>query len=580
LKEVPPAVIIHLDRIARTWTVGIRCDVKLMKVCRTCRNFFPDTMELCPVDSCALEETEDDLIGSVVGGCYRIISKLAEGGVGTVYFAKHQFLDRSVAIKVLKPMHLDNEDLRGRTLREARICGTVEHPNIVKVYDMVPEDRNLCVVMEYLQGETLKERLDREGKLDLSKVCRIMSMSAEGLARAHSLDIIHRDIKPSNIFLTDYGKHEDFVKLLDFGIAYTSDIDHGSEEGALVGTPRYCSPEQLKGTAPLKSSDVYSLGCVIYEVLTGRPPFASDSLEEIMRGHLTRDVEPPAAVRSDIPDRFSDIVLRMLEKNPEERFQDAAELIVVLRDEGFYDIESKKPPPAGVRVETEWQEDTTSINWGAYFQKVEIGDDADPNREESYHRGLESAEELGELEQKAKEIIREMEAIENRRRGHKEGIARAIEILGMDLSAVRVEYRKNKAEYMRLLTRKDHLNAQLKVLKEGFSQRPDGKRTTADTAITPDELSFLAEAGDLARELMELGPRLQEMQDEHAGYKVKMKQVQVQISRLSSRLSQIESECSQTYEDLRRKLNEISRRSEALRNMAALAADFVRPRGR
>ena len=132
-----------------------------MKVCKTCHNFFPDTMEVCPVDFCALEETDDELVGHVIGGCYRIISRLAEGGVGTVYFAKHQFFDRSVAIKVLKPMHLDNKDLRDRTLREARICGNVEHPNIVKVYDMVPQDRNLCVVMEYLQGETLKERLDR-----------------------------------------------------------------------------------------------------------------------------------------------------------------------------------------------------------------------------------------------------------------------------------------------------------------------------------------------------------------------------------------------------------------------------------
>jgi serine/threonine protein kinase len=548
-----------------------------MKVCRTCHNFFPDTMEVCPVDFCALEETDDELIGHVIGGCYRIISRLAEGGVGTVYFAKHQFFDRSVAIKVLKPMHLDNKDLRDRTLREARICGNVEHPNIVKVYDMVPQDRNLCVVMEYLQGETLKERLDREGKQDISKVCRIMSMSAEGLARAHSLDIIHRDIKPSNIFLTDYGRKEDFVKLLDFGIAYTSDVDRVTEEGALVGTPRYCSPEQLKGTAPLKASDIYSLGCVIYEILTGRPPFPSESLEEIMKGHLTRDVEPLSSVRPDVPERLSDIVLRMLEKNPDERYQDAAELILTLRDEGFYDIESQKPPPAGVQAETEWEEDTTSINWGAYFEKVELGDGDDPAREESYHRGLESAEELRELGLKAKEIVREMEAIENRRRGHQESIARAIEILGMDLSALRVEYRKNKAEYIKLLTRKDHLGAQIKILKESFSQRPEGKGPSPDVAIAPEELSFLAEAGELARELVELGPRLQEMLDEHEGYKVKMKQTQVQISRLASRLSQIESECGQTYEDLRQRLNEISRKSEALRNMAALAADFVRP---
>jgi serine/threonine-protein kinase len=268
-----------------------------------------------------------DVIGERYGN-YQAISLLGEGGMGAVYLAEHPGIGRRVAVKVLRAEMDHDPQLLTRFLNEARAANAIRHPNIIEVLDSGTTERGSSyLVMELLEGEVLSSRIRRLVRLDEKSAVEIAMQTAAGLGAAHAKGIIHRDLKPDNLFLipepTDIARER--VKILDFGIAKLHKMAGDSlktRTGTLMGTPVYMSPEQCLGTKEVDHrSDVYSLGCILFELLAGRPPFVSEGFGELLSMHLH---EPPPALRQFAPQVTPDIeqaVLRMLAKKPDERFQ-------------------------------------------------------------------------------------------------------------------------------------------------------------------------------------------------------------------------------------------------------------------
>jgi serine/threonine protein kinase/Tfp pilus assembly protein PilF len=275
-----------------------------------------------------------DLIGRTLGH-YRIVEKIGAGGMGVVYRAHDERLERDVAIKVLHEAVAQDADRIGRFEREAKAVAKLDHPNILAIHDFATDEGVTYSVTELLEGETLRERLEG-GAVGWRKAAEIGASIADGLAAAHGAGIIHRDLKPDNIFITSGGR----VKILDFGLArdveaaapdetHSPTVSRYTDPGAVMGTAGYMSPEQVRGRDVDTRSDVFALGCVLYEMVSGRGPFRHEEVADCMAAIL-RDDPPPLTV-GETPEALGQIVFRCLEKKPGERFQSAAEVGVALR---------------------------------------------------------------------------------------------------------------------------------------------------------------------------------------------------------------------------------------------------------
>ena len=271
-----------------------------------------------------------NLVGQTLGS-YTVIKELGKGGMGSVYLAEHALIGRKAAIKVLNPDIASDPEAVSRFFIEARAVNDIRHPNIVEVTDFGQFGPYHCIVMEYLEGETLGARLSRIRVFDEPAVIRAMKQCTSALGAAHDQGLVHRDIKPENIFLRAHPDYPDFVKLLDFGIAKllgsNESIGHHTKTGSVLGTPSYMSPEQCLGEAALDiRSDVYSLGIVIYQMLTGQLPFTGDTLGRLIVCHVNESPVPPSVINPEISRGMNDLVLRALRKKPKDRFQSAREM--------------------------------------------------------------------------------------------------------------------------------------------------------------------------------------------------------------------------------------------------------------
>ncbi|HVV84210.1 MAG TPA: serine/threonine-protein kinase, partial [Kofleriaceae bacterium] len=266
------------------------------------------------------------MIGSVIGN-YRVLRQLGEGGMGAVYLAEHSLLRRQAAIKVLLPSLSAREDVINRFFNEARAATTIGDPGIVQVFDFGQHtDGSAYLVMELLDGEALDKRLARHHRLAPADALRITRQIAMTLGAAHGKGIIHRDLKPENVFLVRDQEVAggERAKILDFGIAKLTGQTSLSktQTGALMGTPIYMSPEQCRGAGDLDHrSDIYALGCVVYHLLTGRPPFVADGLGELLAMHMIVAPAAPSQLVPELPPELDALVLCCLAKKPEERFQ-------------------------------------------------------------------------------------------------------------------------------------------------------------------------------------------------------------------------------------------------------------------
>jgi tRNA A-37 threonylcarbamoyl transferase component Bud32 len=266
-------------------------------------------------------------------GTYRIVKKLGEGGMGAVYLAEHALLGRRAAVKVLQPALSANQDIVQRFFNEARAATAIADPGIVQIFDFgYHTDGSAYIVMEFLEGEALDARLKRFGRLAPEDALRILRQVAASLHAAHGRGIVHRDLKPENIFLVPDREVAggERAKILDFGIAKLTN-DAGSkvktQTAAIMGTPVYMSPEQCRGAGYVDHrSDLYSLGCVLYHLLVGRPPFDGEGVGEIIAAHLREPAPVPSALAPGVPPAVDALVARCLAKQPEARFATAAEL--------------------------------------------------------------------------------------------------------------------------------------------------------------------------------------------------------------------------------------------------------------
>ncbi|HTL91350.1 MAG TPA: serine/threonine-protein kinase, partial [Steroidobacteraceae bacterium] len=260
-----------------------------------------------------------DRLTTALGERYVIDRQIGEGGMATVYRAKDIKHERTVAIKVLR-QELSVSLGADRFLREIRVAANLQHPNILGLYDSGEAEGLLFYVMPFVEGESLRDRLNREQQLPIQDALQIVREAAEALQYAHERGIVHRDIKPENILLL--GGH---ALVADFGIARA--VSSASEEkltqtGMAIGTPHYMSPEQSLGSDHVDArSDVYSLGCVLYEVLIGQPPFTGPNSMAIMARHSMEVVPSLQVVRQSVPDEVEDVVMQALEKTPADRFQ-------------------------------------------------------------------------------------------------------------------------------------------------------------------------------------------------------------------------------------------------------------------
>ena len=265
--------------------------------------------------------TTDQLLNTLFDGRYRIMRKLGAGGMANVYLAEDQELGRRVAIKILNDRHAGDDQFVERFRREAKNAASLSHPNIVSIYDRGEAEGTYYIAMEYLDGKSLKELILERGPAPVSVAVDYARQILAALRFAHRHGIVHRDIKPHNVLVDGEGH----VKVTDFGIARAG-ASQMTEEGSIIGTAQYLSPEQARGTQVDQTSDLYSLGIVLYEMLTGAVPFTGDSPVEIAMKHLSATPEALSTRRADIPHALDMVVLRALAKDPTARYQSADEM--------------------------------------------------------------------------------------------------------------------------------------------------------------------------------------------------------------------------------------------------------------
>src|ERR671910_3422932 len=263
----------------------------------------------------------DTLINTLFDGRYRILRKLGSGGMANVYLAEDEELGRRVAIKILNDRYANDDAFIERFRREAKSAASLSHPNIVSIYDRGEAEGTYYIAMEVIEGRSLKELLLTRGPLSIVEAVHYARQILQALRFAHRHGIIHRDIKPHNNLIGEQG-----LKVTDFGIARYGPSQM-TEAGSIMGTAQYLSPEQARGAPVTASSDLYSVGIVLYEMLTGKVPFSGDSAIEIAMKHLNELPKPPSKLRPEIPEDIDRIVLRALAKAPEERYQSAEEFI-------------------------------------------------------------------------------------------------------------------------------------------------------------------------------------------------------------------------------------------------------------
>lgn len=303
-----------------------------MKVCPVCSKEYSDTQSLCPIDAAALQAANDSLVGQTLAGKYKIEELIKSGGMGSVYRGKHVLMEKTVAIKVLRPSLAMDNVVVARFSREAKAASRINHPHAVTVTDFGEAENGVVfLVMEYLDGQTLKDIIRHEGALPLPRVVEIVRQIAGALDAAHQQGVVHRDLKSDNVMLSEQSGG-DWAKVLDFGIAkiqeFEGNRDHDiTAPNLVIGTPQYMSPEQCAQTGPIDArSDVYSFGIILFEMLSGRVPFTGESPTVIMMKQVQ---DPPPSIleaRPDLPAAIGGLVERALAKQPGDRFQTAGDL--------------------------------------------------------------------------------------------------------------------------------------------------------------------------------------------------------------------------------------------------------------
>jgi serine/threonine-protein kinase len=304
--------------------------VAVAKICPQCGTEYETGDRFCPKDGTSLrpKAAGDPLIGRVIAERYLVLARIGEGGMGRVYLAEHVKMTRQCAIKVMNPSLVTDTESLQRFAREASNAARILHPNVAAVFDYGEADKIVYLVMEYVDGESLSTIIARDGALDPRRAIDIARQVADGLSAAHELGIVHRDLKPDNVILTHTRGGKEIAKVVDFGIAKAiaeAPQDALTRSGLVIGTPEYMSPEQLLGDPVDERADIYSLGCILYQMITGAQAFTATTREQMIRRRLH---ETPPHIRDfdpALPRRLDTLIVHMLARSPTDRLASASE---------------------------------------------------------------------------------------------------------------------------------------------------------------------------------------------------------------------------------------------------------------
>ena len=432
-----------------------------MKICPHCKMRYPNEALQCFVEGADLEDLPDPRLGTLLAGRYVIEEVIGEGGMATVYRARHKLVDRLVAVKIMNPMLASDPIVRERFRREARSAQKLAHPNIIEIFDQGDTEDGTCyIVMELLRGESIAGAVQRHGRLEIDRAVHVMIQVARGIARAHDLEIIHRDIKPENIFLCRREDGSDLVKILDFGIARSRHDPRLTGQGELFGTPQYMAPERIIGNDPGGSSDLYALGVVFFEMLTGRLPFIAPDVATFFVKHMN---EPPPSLRlfnPKVPRALDELVVKMLAKEPKDRPVDGhrihADLLEILKER-----EAPAPPTADAEA-TSVPAPVTLVSGAAdhWARRIFV---LEQMLSRAYGTKQRAPRELTRLLDEVNELVRrvvdlrsegieaqrELEEIDLRGRDKRAQLGIAVDQLGVDASKTKEDLRDAKDEQER-----------------------------------------------------------------------------------------------------------------------------------
>lgn len=413
-----------------------------MKVCTQCKQRYPHETSFCFVDGSSLEPLPDPRIGMTLAGRYVLEEILGEGGMATVYRARHKLVDRPCAVKVLHPDVTKDESLRERFRREARHAQRLAHPNIIEVFDYGEAEGTSFIVMELLSGESLAGVIGN-GPMPVDRFLRLAAQMVRALARAHDFEVIHRDLKPENVFVLSGEK----IKLLDFGIARSTQDTRLTNVGEIFGTPEYMAPERGDSTESGASADIYSLGVMFYEMLSGALPYEAPNAPTMLLMHIKEPVPHVIAKAPKVPPRLDELVTQMMAKLPQDRPVDAQAVMARLASIAA-DLGKDLPPepeveqvPHSRRLTPRGQDwDGRTQLFGEMLKRGFVG--AAPADLGRLLADIErKVVEVGELRAAAFEEQQKLEMLESEARDGRVRFGQAMDTLSVDASRMRQEAR-------------------------------------------------------------------------------------------------------------------------------------------
>ena len=542
-----------------------------MKSCSQCKLKYPDDSAACFLCGGSLVALKDPLIGITIAGRYQIEEVLGQGGMATVYAARHRLVDRPCAVKVMSPQYTRNEVIRERFRREAKAAQKLAHPNIIEIFDQgETPDGLVYLVMELLQGETLADVLEH-GKVPLERGLPIMIQIARALARAHDLEVIHRDLKPENIFLARGPNGTDQVKLLDFGIARSMQDSRLTGAGEVFGTPQYMAPERITSIEAGPSADLYSLGVIIYEMVTGTFPFDATDITSYFIKHLKEAPVSPKKHDPSIPTELERLVMECLAKDAKDRPVDAhrvnTDLMAIagaiglrIPADAFGDeVESRGPaktlPPVAI---DRWVKRT------AVFEQMLAM--AFPSERPSQLSELLSevkhlVREISEIRAKAITEQRALESIEARGREIRQRLGHAVDALGIDASKARDELKGALAGSAALTLDMDR---PMEELKRAVSDALRWEGRSAFVEPYPELAAAYRHCADVVDSWYVSKQRVKDSEARVATRRGEVEDLEFQIKELRGALAKNEEELEREEGELRKAVSELGPRADEL----------------
>jgi tRNA A-37 threonylcarbamoyl transferase component Bud32/predicted nucleic acid-binding Zn-ribbon protein len=557
-----------------------------MKVCPPCKLKYPSDSTACFLCGGPLSALQDPLIGTTIAGRYLIEEAIGEGGMATVYAARHRLVDRPCAVKMMNPSLAKNEVIRERFRREAKAAQKLAHPNIIEIFDQgeTPEG-SLYLVMEILQGKTVADLLEKQPVVPLDRTLSIAIQIARALARAHDLEVIHRDLKPENVFLADSDDGFDRVKLLDFGIARSMQDTRLTGAGEVFGTPQYMAPERITSIDAGPSADLYALGVIIYEMLCGVLPFDASDVTTYFIKHLKEKPPSPRTRDPSIPEPIDKLIMELLAKDVKDRPVDAhrvhSDLLriagaigvrvpgEVVSEEALSRAPAKTLPPVAI---DQWAKRT------AVFERMlataYLG--ARPSDlEHLFSEVKRLVREIGELRAKAISDQRTLEAIEARGRETRQRFGHAVDALGVDASKARDEL---KAVQARTAAAQAGLGEAREAMKPAMTEILRWEGRSAMQEPYAELAAAYRAAADVTDRWLSAKAEAVAAEREAARRKTEVEDLEFQIKELRGALAAQSEGQEREQENFQRGVSEAGKRADELdRELLEMATRFCAP---